>query len=99
MLKKILKRALVNMGIKGKLQDVKNLMIKSQTAIMSPVERHIYLNTIFDENIFGSHYLKWTMKRINKVIELYGLDFFKNKRILELGGGREYRRVFCRDWC
>ena len=87
MLKKILKRALANMGIKGNLQDVKNLMIKSQTAIMSPVERHIYFNTIFDDtNIFGSHYLKWTMKRINKVIELYGLDFFKNKRILELGG-------------
>ena len=82
MLKKILKRALANMGIKGNLQDVKNLMIKSQTAIMSPVERYIYFNTIFDDtNIFGSHYLKWTMKRINKVIELYGLDFFKNKRI------------------
>lgn len=94
MLKKILKlgrnickQVLESMGIKGNLQDVKYLMIKSQTAIMSPVERHIYLNTIFDENIFGSHYLKWTTKRINKVIELYGLDFFKNKRILELGGG------------
>ena len=90
MLNKILKWALANMGIMEKLQklqDLKNLMIKSQTALMSPVERHIYFNTIFDDtNIFGSHYLKWTMKRINKVIELYGLDFFKNKRILELGG-------------
>lgn len=72
----------------------------SPTAIMSPVERHIYFNTVFadETGTLGDNYFKWTMKRINKVLELYGLDFFKNKRILELGGAGRYRRFFCRNW-
>ena len=76
------------LGFRAYLQKLKHLMIKSQISTMSPIERHIYLNTVFDDtNIFHPQYLEWTMKRINKILELYGLDFFKNKRILELGGG------------
>lgn len=70
------------------LNELNPLTIRSNIANMSHVDRHVYLTTIFnDKHIFGSHYVEWTMRRINKVLELYGVDYFKGKHILELGGG------------
>ena len=36
---------------------------------------------------FEDHYIDWRNKRINAVIERYGTDFFKGKKVLELGAG------------
>jgi hypothetical protein len=37
--------------------------------------------------MFNDHYIDWRIKRISKILELYGKDFFNNKSILELGCG------------
>ena len=93
----IIKRGIRNTGINKYLRDfIEGLVIKAQTPLMSPVDRHIYLNTFYGNTNFGANYLEWTMRRINKVLDLYGLDFFKNKRILELGGGQGISELFLR---
>jgi SAM-dependent methyltransferase len=52
-----------------------------------PVDKFILLNLLFNyRSHFSPHYVDWRMRRINKVLEIYGLDF-KDKKILELGGG------------
>lgn len=43
---------------------------------------HLFMNT----NHFHAHYDEWRMRRIRKVMELYEGDF-KDKRVLEVGGG------------
>ena len=40
----------------------------------------------FHEGHFHEHYDDWRMRRIRKVMEIYGSDF-RGKRVLELGGG------------
>ncbi|MGY9014959.1 MAG: methyltransferase domain-containing protein [Rhodospirillales bacterium] len=36
---------------------------------------------------FNHHYVEWRMKRVRKILEIYDVDFFRNKKILEIGGG------------
>jgi SAM-dependent methyltransferase len=58
------------------------------TSSLSPVDRHVALNLIYNQNnIFNYSYDDWRIKRINKTLEIYGIDWFKGKSILELGGG------------
>jgi SAM-dependent methyltransferase len=39
------------------------------------------------EEPFGGHYEEWRNKRIKAIIDHYGPDFFRNKRVLEVGCG------------
>ncbi|MFH0921495.1 MAG: methyltransferase [Fibrobacterota bacterium] len=50
----------------------------------SPLQKHLLLNTLSN---FSGPYDEWRMKRVNKMLEIFGIDFFKNARILELGSG------------
>lgn len=59
--------------------------------IHSPLERHLRLNILAQYN---EVYYEWTMKRNNKILEIYGLDFFPGKKILDLGGGFGYVGAF-----
>ncbi|MAF95195.1 MAG: hypothetical protein CMM60_05530, partial [Rhodospirillaceae bacterium] len=55
---------------------------------LSPADKHIFQNYMFKKKgLFGPHYVEWRMKRIDKILELFGFDYFDGKRILELGGG------------
>ena len=36
---------------------------------------------------FSGHYIGWRESRINKIIKLFGKEYFKNKTLLELGCG------------
>jgi len=36
---------------------------------------------------YNEHYKNWRIARINKVLSIFGVDYFKGKRVLELGGG------------
>jgi hypothetical protein len=58
------------------------------TAPLSPVDRHVsmYMATRYDA-FFDTIYIRWTTARINKLLDLYGVDFFKNKKIAEFGSG------------
>jgi SAM-dependent methyltransferase len=55
---------------------------------LSPIERHIFLSGIHNRSgLFDYSYEKWRIKRINKILEVYGIDYFTNKNVLELGSG------------
>jgi 2-polyprenyl-3-methyl-5-hydroxy-6-metoxy-1,4-benzoquinol methylase len=55
---------------------------------LSPIDRHIVYNGIADKHgLFHPAYAEWRVRRINKMLEIYGFDFFKGKKILELGAG------------
>ena len=55
---------------------------------LSPIEQHVFLSTIYNKaGLFHPFYEDWRIKRINKILEQYGIDYLKNKNILELGSG------------
>jgi hypothetical protein len=55
----------------------------------SPIELYVRKQyDMFRTGHFDSVYPEWRVRRIRKVIDLYGTDF-KGKRIVELGGGSE----------
>jgi hypothetical protein len=55
---------------------------------LSPIEQHLILSAVYNTGgLFHRSYVDWRIKRINKILEIYGIEFFKNKNILEVGGG------------
>jgi len=65
---------------------------KSYTALghvlLSPIERHILWSYSFsNDGLFHCNYDDWKVKRINKILDLYDIEWFKGKKILELGSG------------
>jgi len=55
---------------------------------MSPIEKHVFLAGIYNESgLFDYTYEEWRINRINKILEVYGIDYFINKKVLELGSG------------
>lgn len=55
---------------------------------LSPIDKHLALQTIYrTDALFDISYPVWRTNRINKLISLYGLDWFKGKKVLELGAG------------
>ncbi len=70
------------------LKNVNRFDMQLHNAILSPVERHIFLSSMYNKaGLFHPSYEDWRVKRINKILEIYGIDYFNNKKILELGGG------------
>jgi SAM-dependent methyltransferase len=56
--------------------------------ILSPIDRHIFLSSIYGGSDLNDLFFEgWNIKRIDKILELYGIDYFNNKSILELGCG------------
>jgi len=44
------------------------------------------MNELIEENpIFGDFFNEWRIKRVNKLLEVFGKDWFKGKTVLELG--------------
>ncbi len=55
---------------------------------LPPIERHVFISNVYNRvGLFDPSYEEWRIKRINKILEVYGIDYFKNKNVLELGGG------------
>lgn len=66
-------------------RSVEELLENNQT-LLNPVNNYINDNYLFyDTGHFHSHYSEWRMKRIRKILEIYGIDW-EGKKILELGG-------------
>ncbi|MGP3699720.1 class I SAM-dependent methyltransferase [Rhodobacter sp. NSM] len=58
------------------------------TAHMSPVDRHVTMHLATSHHaVYAISYAHWRTKRINKILELYGPEWFLGKRVLELGSG------------
>jgi SAM-dependent methyltransferase len=45
------------------------------------------MNTRVERSEFGNHYEEWRQKRIQKILNIFGKDYFKQKLILEVGCG------------
>ena len=59
----------------------------SSVTNLSPVDRFIAHHFIYlNDGHFADSYNAWRMKRVRKLMEIYGIEF-KGKRILELGAG------------
>jgi SAM-dependent methyltransferase len=71
-----------------KLHEIIEILKELKAKHISPIEKHIISNSIYNSTgLFDNHYEEWRMRRINKMLELKGIDYFKDKTILELGGG------------
>ena len=74
--------------LKKMLKTVNKLDSALGQVLMSPVERHILWSYAFNnDGLFHHNYDDWKVKRINKLLDIYDIDWFKGKRILELGCG------------
>lgn len=71
-----MKAALLRMLNLHKLIKYKELVFLKIQDILSPVQVR-----------FQNHYIDWRDKRIQCIVDYYGKDFFKNKKLLELGCG------------
>jgi SAM-dependent methyltransferase len=75
------------------LSEISNVVhsidLQLSNIYLSPITRHVYLSAFFRKTggLFEPYYEDWRIKRINKILELYGIDYFKNKNVLELGSG------------
>jgi SAM-dependent methyltransferase len=57
-------------------------------APMSPVDRHVTLHTAYrSDALYDVSYPQWRTRRIAKLLDVYGIDELKGRRILELGAG------------
>lgn len=55
---------------------------------LSPIDRYVVFSGLgTGHGLFHPSYVDWRARRITKILEIYGLDYFKGKRILELGCG------------
>ena len=65
---------------------------------LSPIDRHLVLATMKrTDGLFHPSYDEWRVTRINKLLDLYGVDYFSEKAILEVGGGHGDIGAFLAD--
>lgn len=51
-------------------------------------EKHLVYSGLLEEaGLFHPSYGEWRAKRLAKILEIYGADFFEGRKILELGAG------------
>ena len=69
-------------------RDFERLQQIEMVSHLSPIDRHVVLHAHFRKDaLFDISYPEWRTKRIDTLIRLYGLDWFKGKKVLELGAG------------
>ena len=75
--------------------DLLRRSVEIQEAELSPIDRHLFhAGLINRDGLFHTSYDTWRVKRCNKLIEIYGLNYFKGKKILELGSGHGHIGAF-----
>ncbi|MFT4115687.1 class I SAM-dependent methyltransferase [Bradyrhizobium sp.] len=53
---------------------------------LSPIDKYLFLSGLNTQAGLHHHsYDIWRAKRFNKILSIYGVDYFKGKRVLELG--------------
>jgi SAM-dependent methyltransferase len=63
-------------------------LIDMLTANLGPVERHVAYSIVLNrKGLFHPRYHGWRITRCRKILELYGIEYFEGKKILELGAG------------
>ena len=55
---------------------------------LSPIDKHLFHSGLINQGgLFHSSYENWRVRRCTKILEIYGVDYFKNRKVLELGAG------------
>jgi SAM-dependent methyltransferase len=76
-------RTLAN--IQSRLHQIETLL---RDVRLSPIERYLAVTAAErDDGLFHYTYRYWRATRVAKILELYGVDFFRGKSVLELGAG------------
>jgi SAM-dependent methyltransferase len=79
-----------------KIKKLKEMLLRLYTTLydyptfkMSAIDKHIFHNFVYryQEGHYSENYKEWTMKRINKILEIIDIKWFKGKRVLILGDG------------
>jgi SAM-dependent methyltransferase len=62
--------------------------LESLECSLSPIDKYVVYSGIINKaGLFDPSYEDWRVRRLNKILEIYGVDFFKGKKILEVGCG------------
>ena len=73
--------------LRSGFMDQVTTSIRAALQALNPVDRFVIQHYIyFNEGHYSASYHGWRMKRVRKLMEVYGIDF-EGKRILELGAG------------
>lgn len=76
-----------NYLFKGVIESVEN--------DMTAVEKFLFWNRVYNRNGHNdSHYKEWRMRRLAKVLNIYGVDWFDGKKVLVLGDGQGFIGAF-----
>jgi SAM-dependent methyltransferase len=69
-------------------QSAARVDLESLECNLSPIDKYIVYSGIANkQGLFDPSYEIWRVRRFNKLLEIYGIDFFLGKKILELGCG------------
>lgn len=91
--------SLVKRGLPAMVDQARDrtdlLMLQAQLA---PVDLHLaHVGMLRDRGLHDRTYLDWRARRIEKVLEIYGVEFFEGVRVLELGCGHADIGAFFAD--
>jgi len=69
-------------------KQLRNYYFNSMKPEKDFIQDYINNNFIYNrEGHFHPHYREWTMRRINKILEIFPIEDFKDKKVLILGDG------------
>ena len=78
--------------------QVRNRLDLEMLECLSPIDRYIvYSGVLSKRALFDPSYESWRLARLNKILEIYGIDFFRGRKILELGSGNGDIGAFLAD--
>jgi len=78
--------------------QVRNRLDLEMLECLSPIDRYVvYSGVLNNSALFDPSYEGWRLGRLNKMLEIYGVDYFKGRKILELGAGHGDIGAFLAD--
>lgn len=91
-IKRLYRYLIALLHVPDTVTKINNNVSKFGTSIsniaLSPVDQYVFFRGIYGgSELYEPFFEGWKIRRIDKILELYGIDFFKNKSVLELGCG------------
>jgi SAM-dependent methyltransferase len=81
-----------------RVSEFENTIEAELLETLSPIDRFIVQSGMYTRgSLFNQQYDAWRVKRINKILEIYGIDGLKGRSIVELGCGHGDIGAFLAD--
>ncbi|MBN9590185.1 MAG: hypothetical protein BGN85_11420 [Alphaproteobacteria bacterium 64-11] len=78
--------------------QVRNRLDLEMLECLSPIDRYVvYSGVLSNRALFDPSYAGWRLARLNKMLEIYGIDYFRGRKVLELGAGHGDIGAFLAD--